>query len=357
MLDRTLHRLAYIERTVAGMVAPPANKRLIVGCTVAHLPIELWQIVIHPSLTHPLEHIGIEVIVVLQSVGGTSIRVGALVAIDAKGRNAELHPRFHLAQVVAHLLDKEVDILTSPVATVHSIAIPCIRSVIGNGNTRSGIGIEIVIYVNAIHIITAHNVARHLTDIVAVLGTAGVKEQQTVIIEETVGVTEVLMRVGQCRCTLCLGTIRVDPCMQLHLSGMTLLYHPLQGIPIRIGSQPLLTGQITTPRFQFTGIERIALTAYLKEDGIDAIALKVIELACQHLLHTLTTHSLKLPIHTLNPGTTKFPLRVSCQGHRCQQQKPNKHVLSHNGYKYTIILRHWPAQGPSTFCRRPKKRK
>ena len=79
---------------------------------------------------------------------------------------------------------------------------------------------------DAVNIIPTHNIASHLTKLVAVLRITGVKEHQPVVIKEMIGMTEVLMRIGQRRRTLCLGAIGVYPSMQLHISGVALLYHP-----------------------------------------------------------------------------------------------------------------------------------
>ena len=91
---------------------------------------------------------------------------------------------------------------------------------------------------------------------------------------------------------------------------MTLLNHPLQRIPVGIGGQSLLTGQITTPRLQLTGIKSIALSPYLKEDSINAIFLQLIQLVSQGLLHTIPAYALELSIYTLNPSSTELPLGV-----------------------------------------------
>ena len=98
--------------------------------------------------------------------------------------------------------------------------------------------------------------------------------------------------------------------MQLHITSVTLLYHPLERIPVWIGRSTLLSCKIAAPRFQLAGIQGIALTSYLKEDGIDTILLKVIQLTCQYLLHAVTTHALKLTINTLNPSSSELPFRV-----------------------------------------------
>ena len=123
------------------MIAPPADECFIVSSTVAHFPIKLWKVIVHPTLVYPFQHIGIEVVIILQTCGCTSIGISTLVAIYTEGRNAKLHPRLHLTYLLTHLLHKCIHILSAPITTVHTIAILSIRGIIGNGNTGNGIRI------------------------------------------------------------------------------------------------------------------------------------------------------------------------------------------------------------------------
>lgn len=75
-----------------------------------------------------------------------------------------------------------------------------------------------------------------------------------------------------------LGTIRIDPGMNLHSTLMTLLNHPLQRIPIRRWSLALDTGEELAPRFKITLIKGITFGTYLEDDGIHAILLQFVKL-------------------------------------------------------------------------------
>ena len=321
-LNGSVHILTNKDRTLTGICAPPTDKRLIISGFVANLPINLRNVVVHPTLTHPFQHIGIEVVIVLEACCGTSFRVGSLIAIDAERRDTELHPRLCPANLYTHLFHELVDVFSAPIVAVHSVPIHIIGSVVGNGNASHRIGIEIVVHMYAIHIISAHNIASHLADIVAILGDSRVEEEQAIVVEETFRMASILMIRSQCRRSLCLGAIRINPCMQLHTSCMTLFNHPLQRVPIRVRRKALLTGQITTPRLQLTGIERIAFHSNLEENGIDAVLLKVVELARKHSLHTVATNVLKLSVDCLNPSSTEFSLGIlSHCGCRYQEQQ------------------------------------
>jgi hypothetical protein len=47
------------------MLIPPADERGIVCCRMAYLPIELGYAVVYPSIVHPQQHVGVEIIIVL----------------------------------------------------------------------------------------------------------------------------------------------------------------------------------------------------------------------------------------------------------------------------------------------------
>ena len=84
ILGCALDVLADIERTVASILVPPLDKGLVIGCPVTNLPINLRHAIVDEAIVHPEEHIGIEVVVVLQTEGvGTDRRI-TLVAINAE---------------------------------------------------------------------------------------------------------------------------------------------------------------------------------------------------------------------------------------------------------------------------------
>ena len=66
------------------MLVPPSDKRLVVGSTIAYLPVELGHIIVDPTIVDPQQHIGIQVVIVLQTIGQASVRVVTLVAINTE---------------------------------------------------------------------------------------------------------------------------------------------------------------------------------------------------------------------------------------------------------------------------------
>ena len=227
------------ERTLGSIVVPPTNQCLIVGRTIAYLPINLRNIIINPALANPLQHIGIQVVVVLRTIGLTATWVTLLIAINTERRHTKLHPRLCLMYRLIHVMDEKVHVLSTPVVAVHVSAIHGIRTVIRNLQTCHGIGIEIIVDVQSIDIITTHDVVRNLTDILAVLRNTWVEEPQTIILEETIGMLHIV-RTRERWCSLRLGTEGINPSMQLHTTFVALLHHPSQGVPCWVGYTSLL---------------------------------------------------------------------------------------------------------------------
>ena len=86
----------------------------------------------------------------------------------------------------------------------------------------------------------------------------------------------------------------------------------------------MLTGKVAAPRLQLTGIERIALHANLEEDGVDAVLLQVVELACEHRLHAVATNVLELSVDGLNPSPAEFSLGILSHCSCRYQEQQNK---------------------------------
>ena len=184
MLHRALHVLADEERRLGQIGVPPAYQLVIVSGLVAYLPVYLGHAVVHPSLTVPQQDVSIQVVVVLQAVRAAALRVALLVTVDAKGRDAHLDPRLHVVHGLVQLLDKEVDVLAPPVATVgNALVIGTVLGIVGNLHAWHRIGIEIVVNVQAVDVVAPHNVAHNLADVVPALRQGGVEQRQPVVLK------------------------------------------------------------------------------------------------------------------------------------------------------------------------------
>ena len=171
----------------------------------------------------------------------------------------------------------------------------------------------------SVNIITLQDVCYHLTDIVAVLLQCRIQHFQSVIVETTLGMLNHHMIAGICMGRLRLGTIGINPSVQLHTALVALLHHPSQRVPVRLGSLALPSRQIAAPRFQRTLVKRITFWANLEDDDVTTILLQLVQLVTQRLLHGFGAHAHKLPVHTLYPGSTKLTFRLCRQDHRQHQ--------------------------------------
>ena len=147
ILHRTKYILANIQRTIACIAVPPSDKFLIIGCTIANLPVNLWHTIVYPPIVHPLKNVGIEVVIVLQTICTTTILwVVLLISIDTKRRHTKLHPRLTTMDRLTQLLDEKVYIITSPIVNIgETTSVTLEVSLVWNGLSCSRIRIEIVI--------------------------------------------------------------------------------------------------------------------------------------------------------------------------------------------------------------------
>ena len=307
-----------IQRTCRCVAVPPLYQCLIVGCGMTNLPIQLWHTIVNPSVVHPQQYVGIKVVIVLCTFGKAAHLYSiAFVAIDAKRRYAELHPRLQTVDGFATLFYEYVHIVATPVLTIaDAIAVRSIFAVVWYLQPSYWVRIEIVIHMYAVNVVTLDDVVHHLYNILAVLAHTWIKNEESVVREHT-------SRIGHCyvfrvetRSEFSLCTIWVQPSVQLHATLVALVDHPLQWVPVRLRCLTLYACKEAAPRLNITLIESIALGTHLEEDSVHAILLQLVELIGQCLLHLLGRHTDELPVHALNPRSAKLTLfrRVAIAG-------------------------------------------
>ena len=220
-------------------------------------------------------------------------------------------------------VDEAADIVASPVTdiletTLISTEIALIRYLL----TCNGIRIEVIVNVYSIHIITAHNVVYNLAVVVSGLFQSWIENELASIGKCPVGMQGGDMTGGERGRPLGLSPERIDPGVQLHATFVALLDHPLQRIPVRQRGTALLPCKITAPWFQVTLVERIALRAYLEDDGIDAVSFQYIKLPTKFLLDRLRGHPYELSVDALDPSTTELPfLSIRYTGEKQDEKK------------------------------------
>ena len=258
------HRLAYVHVSAVGVIVPPSVECSRRGSFVVEFPVELRHHIVHPSLFGPFEHIGIECIVVLQSIGFAAAWVGTLVAPHAEGADAQAHPWFFLRNHIVQALDEQVHVLATPIAAVHAVAVGGIAFVVGE-LIFGGIGVEIVVHVNCVDIIARDDVAHHGADEFAALRQSRVEVGLPAILHKPFGVF--VIDVPGCEFFhFALGVghaIGVEPSVEFHAAVVTFGNHKLQRIPIGIGRLAKFAGEIHAPRLEIRGIESIGFGAHL----------------------------------------------------------------------------------------------
>ena len=222
---------------------------------------------------------------------------------------------------VSELLDKQIHVVAPPIAAIfNAVSIGRIRIVVGNGEPCHRIGIEIIIDMKTIHIIAPHDVGRHFANIRAVGGLSGVHDELSIVGKHAAGIFDGHMIGCQLLRALGFGAERINPCVQLHAAPMAFGHHPLQRVPKRIGSHALLARQIAAPWLERTVVERIALGPHLKDDGIHAVALQLVQLLSELALHLVAAKPFKLSVDTLNPRAAELTFLLCAERQHLQQQ-------------------------------------
>ena len=184
---------------------------------MTYLPVYLRDVIIHPAITRPEQYIGIQVIVILQTICFTTQRIVLLVTVNTERTDTEFHPRFQATDGFMNLLDQYVHVASAPVGTVgESSAVTGKARIIGEVDTLCRIRIKVVVHMDGIHIVTRNNVCHHHTDVTAALGQCRIKIQLIIVGDKPFRMD--IVQVIGCQFTLerCLYPIRVDPRMDLH---------------------------------------------------------------------------------------------------------------------------------------------
>ena len=219
------------------------------------------------------------------------------------------------------LFDKEVHVIATPVTLVlDSVGVILEEFIVRNTLPLHWIGIEVIVHMDTIHIIAAHDITGYLADIVTILRNTRVQDKELVVGKAVHRLTHSDMHRRELTRALGLCPIGIDPCMKFHPALVTLINHPLQGIPVGFGCYALGACQETAPRLNLTLVKGITLRTDLEDNHIDAVLLQLIELIGQRLLHLHCTHTLKLSVDALYPGTTHLTfLCLSCHSKQKHQ--------------------------------------
>ena len=123
VLYGAFHILTDVQVSGTGILAPPPYEGFIIGGRMSYLPIYLGNVVIHPTLAHPFKYVGIQVVIVLQTIGFGTVGIVLLVTEYAERTYTELTPRLYTLYRFVKLLDELVDVIAPPIITRHAVAV------------------------------------------------------------------------------------------------------------------------------------------------------------------------------------------------------------------------------------------
>ena len=240
---------------------------------MAYFPVNLRNTIINPTFAHPSERIGIEVVVIAQTIGFAAIGILLQIAMNAKRTDAETNPRLFFTNDFMQIAHQSIDIVTTPIGFLRRgkslrCSIFCKTFIIRKSLAGQRIRIEIIVHVNAIYVVIAHDFTHHSQDMSLRLRQSGIQPKTASILyhQMTILAHERLFVIGFFHRQL--HAIRIDPGMNIHVASMASLRKIKQRIPTRILA--LLSGNETTPGFVRRFIPGIALRTHLKQHHIDA---------------------------------------------------------------------------------------
>ena len=321
-----LHVLTDVKVAVMDIVVPPLHQLAARRGLRVQIPVELRHDIVHPSLAVPQQHIGVEAVVVLQTAALRSARVGRLVAPDAERTDAETHPGLLLFDGIVKLLDQLVHILPTPVAAVHAVAEFTVARIVGYRFARGRVGVEVIVDMNAVHIVALQNVAHHLADEITVLLICRIKQHLPVVTEKPMRLTVRQMVGGQRLLGGRRHPVGIEPSMELHAAAVCLGDGEFHRIPHRIRSFAPFAGQPCAPGLQLRLVDGIGRRPHLEYHHIAAGILQLVELV--HDIGPGLFGALVLPLtlaDDMKPGPPELPFRIvvgkSSQRYgQCQKQ-------------------------------------
>ena len=147
---------------------------------MAYFPIYLWNTIVDPPFVYPKEDIGIEVVVTLKATRFATILPSTGITVYTERRYTEFDPRLNVTHSAVELVYKVIHILSSPsrLACLPATGKPL---VVVKLLTAGRIGVEVVVYVQAVYIVTSENIPYYATYMVAVALQSRVKLELPVV--------------------------------------------------------------------------------------------------------------------------------------------------------------------------------
>ena len=182
--------------------------------------------------------------------------------------------------------------------------------IIRERHTRCGIGIEIIVHMDSVHVVTADDITHYPADKLTAFRQSRVEKDLFIIGDKTI--RDAYDRCGNRR-NGCFppcspgkdSTKRETPCSVYGILGSG---RP-SGRTFTCRGYALLSGEEAAPRLDIGFIESVRLGAHLKDDGVDAACLQVIKLADEVFFHPGGSHILVFALKSgLYPCSPKLSL-------------------------------------------------
>ena len=142
-------------------------------------PVELWDHVVQPAVLQPFEGVGREFFIGVEASAGAGRNIRAP---ETEGTDAKLDPFLGGFDAIVEFVNEGVDVLPAPVAFVEGATGGLIRFVRGVIRERDhgaiggfdGVGVKIVVDVDAVDIVTACDVEHDGNGLRPDFGNAGI---------------------------------------------------------------------------------------------------------------------------------------------------------------------------------------
>ena len=181
--------------------------------------------------------------------------------------------------------------------------------IIRERHTRCGIGIEIIVHMDSVHVVTADDITHYPADKLTAFRQSRVEKDLFIIGDKPFGILMIDVGIGETGVSRRARPVRIQPSVKLHVPFMAFLDQEGHRVELTCRGYALLSGEEAAPRLDIGFIESVRLGAHLKDDGVDAACLQVIKLADEVFFHPGGSHILVFALKSgLYPCSPKLSL-------------------------------------------------
>ena len=247
----------------------------------------------------------------MKSAGITTVGVRGFVSPYTEGADAESYPWFDGCYCVVDLLDEQVDVVPSPVASVHPFSKFPVAFVVGEGGALYGVGVEVVVEVYGVDVVSSDDVGDDAGDEVAILLQCGVEVDFSTIFDEPFRVLVVDVSFRESLFCRSGDSVWVEPGVEFHATSVSFGDDKTERIPSRVRGTSCGTCQMPAPRLDLRRVEGVGLRSDLEDDGVAPGAFEFVELGAD--IFFVLSRCLARPLLLVDgahPSAAEFALSV-----------------------------------------------